>query len=218
MRKTNILVLALVLTMVLSACGSAGEKAGEAKSSLYDKGLEVVVLLDEMVKNDAYVQLYTASPEIQEIVETIGAGDYAAPSAVYQISFPGESFKALAEAMGGDVSMDGMSEELTRAVEQKLLGAVVSQLNAMGGATKLAAMSVCTTGKTFVNEEISADLIYLYVYENTPPVAITFVRGDDATVSATGTFLLCDDLNTASEQTISEFFGEFGVEVTAVTK
>ena len=52
MRKAKILVLAMVLTTLLSACGSAGEKTGEAKSSLYDKGLEVVALLDEMVKND----------------------------------------------------------------------------------------------------------------------------------------------------------------------
>ena len=204
--------------MLVSACGNTGGTAEKSTSSAYQKGLEVVDLPNEMIQNDTYVQLYTASAEIQKIVETVAAGDYTEPSAVYEISLPGESLSALAEAMGGNVSMDGMSPELTRAVEQKLIGAVISQINAMGGAVNLAAMSVCTAGKTFVNEEISEDLIYLYVYEDTAPAAVTFVRGDEGTVSATGTFLFCEYLNTESEQTVSEFFAEIGAEVAVVAK
>ena len=218
MKRSRIFLLAIIMAAVLSACGSSESATGKSNSSTYQKGLEVVALLDEMVQNDTYVQLYTASAEIQEIVETVATGDYSEPSVVYQISLPGESLSALAEAMGGNVSMDGMSPELTRAVEQKLIGAVISQVNAMGGAANLAAMSVCTAGKTFVNEELSEDVIYLYVYENAAPAAVTFLRGDDGIVSATGTFLLSEDLNTESEQSVSEFFGELGVEVSVVTE
>ena len=218
MRRTKMLVMAMVMAAMLSACGVTEGTTEKSNSSAYQKGLEVVALLNEMVQNETYVQLYTASAEIQEIVETVATGDYTEPSAVYQISLPGESLSALAEAMGGNASMDGMSPELTRAVEQKLIGAVISQINAMGGATNLAAMSVCTAGKTFVNEEISEDLIYLYVYEDAAPAAVTFVRGDEGTVSVTGTFLLSEDLNTESEQTVSEFFSELGAAVTVVTE
>lgn len=218
MRRTKMLVMAMVMAAMLSACGVTEGTTEKSNSSAYQKGLEVVALLNEMVQNETYVQLYTASTEIQEIVETVAAGDYTEPSAVYQILLSGESLSTLAEAMGGNASMDGMSPELTRAVEQKLIGAVISQINAMGGATNLAAMSVCTAGKTFVNEEISEDLIYLYVYEDAAPAAVTFVRGDEGTVSATGTFLLSEDLNTESEQTVSEFFSELGAAVTVVTE
>ena len=218
MRRTKIFVLAMVVAAMLSACGSTGGTTEKSNSSAYQKGLEVVALLDEMIQNDTYVQLYTASAEIQGIVETVATGDYSEPLVVYHISLPGESLSALAEAMGGNASMDGMSPELTRAVEQKLIGAVISQINAMSGATNLAAMSVCTAGKTFVNEEVSEDLIYLYVYENAAPAAVTFIRGDDGTVSATGTFLLSEKLNTESEQTDSEFFSELGATVKVVTE
>ena len=218
MKRTRIFLLAIIMIAVLSACGSSENTTEKSNSSAYQKGLEVVALLDEMVQNDTYVQLYTASAEIQEIVETVASGDYTEPSVVYQISFSGENLSALAENMGGSVSMDGMSPELTRAVEQKLIGAVISQINAMGGATNLAAMSICTAGKTFVNEELSEDVIYLYVYENAAPTAVTFIKGDDGTVSATGTFLLCEELNTESEQSVSEFFGELGVEVSAISE
>lgn len=218
MRKSKVFAMVMIMLMMLSACDNARGMAEGTKSTAYQKGLEVVALLDEMVRNDTYLQLYTSSAEIQEIVETVATGDYTEPSAVYKLSLPGESLSALAETMGSNVSMEGMSPELTRAVEQKLIGVVISQVNAMEGAANLAAMSVCTAGKTFVNEEISEDLIYLYVYEDAAPAAVTFVRGDDGTVSATGTFLLCEDLNTESEQTVSEFFAKLGTEVVVVTE
>ena len=217
MKKIRLVAFLLILTLLLAACGSTQEETN-TQSSAYQIGIEVVALLDEMVRSDAYVELYTASEEIQRIVETVGNGDYTAPSAVYEITLPGESLGTMVEAMGGEASLDGMSPELTRAVEQKMLGSIIAQLNAMGGAANLAAMSVCTAGKTFVNEEISEDLIYLYVYEDAAPAAITFVRGDEGTVSATGTFLLCENLNTESEQTVSEFFLEMGATVSVVTE
>ena len=218
MRKTKIFAVIMTMTVMLSACGNSENITEPSNRSAYQKGLEVVALLDEMVRNDTYVQLYTASGEIQEIVETVAAGDHTEPSAVYEISFSGESLSAFAEAIGGNVSMEGMSSELTRVVEQKLIGAFVSQINAMGGAVNLAAMSVCTAGKTFVNAEIGEDMIYLYTYEGAVPAAVTFVRGDEGTVSATGTFLLSEDLNTESEQSVSEFFAELGAEVDVVTE
>ena len=218
MRRTKIFVLVMLMAVMLSACGNSKSTTETSNSSAYQKGLEIVAILDEMVKSDSYLQLYTASPEIQEISKNIATGDYTEPLTVYQLSFSDGSLGTLAEALGGNAGMEGMSEELARTVEQKMVGAVVSQVNAMGGATNLAAMSICTAGKTFVNEELSEDVIYLYVYENAAPAAVTFVRGDDGTVSATGTFLLSEELNTESEQAVSEFFGELGVKVSVVTE
>lgn len=218
MRKIGVLGLALVMGISLTACSKGEETKDVTTNSAYEKGLEVVALLDEMAGNEDYIQIYTAGEEISAILNEVGEGDHTSPKAVYEISLMGEKIGDMIALLGGDVSLDGMSEDLTRAVEQKLLSAVISQLNATGGAVNLAAMSVCTAGKTFVSESIKDDMIYLYVYEDAVPAAVTFVRGEDGAVSASGTFLLCEQLNTESEQTVSEFFAELGATVSVVAE
>lgn len=218
MKRISILIFIIAAAVTLTACGKSEEVKDVTTGSAYQKGLEIAALLDEMAGNEDYVQIYTAGEEIGAILEEVASGDHTSPSAVYEISFMGQTLYDMAVLMGGDVTLDGMSEDLTRAVEQKLLSAVISQLNATGGAVNLAAMSVCTAGKTFVSEKIENDMIYLYVYEDAAPVAVTFVKGEDNSVSASGTFLLCEGLNTESEQTISEFFAEIGAKVTLVAE
>lgn len=89
----------------------------------------------------------------------------------------------------------------------------VTQINAQNGATTLAATTVCSAGKTFVSTEEDGDAIYLYVYENACPAAVSFVKGEDNTVSASGTFIINDGFDTSSPESLQEFFGETGAVV-----
>ena len=59
-------------------------------------------------------------------------------------------------------------------------------------------------------------MIYLYVYKDAPPIAVTFVPGDDSTVSATANFILYDEFTFGSSAEIKEFFSELAPEVTQV--
>ena len=54
---------------------------------------------------------------------------------------------------------------------------------------------------------------YLYVYENACPAAVSFVKGEDNTVSASGTFIINDGFDTSSPESLQEFFGETGAVV-----
>ena len=78
------------------------------------------------------------------------------------------------------------------------------------------ASSVCTVGKTFVNENATEDVIYLYTYENALPVAVTFTIGEDQAVSASGVFVMYDGFTCGSADEIKSFFSDIIVDVTEV--
>ena len=110
--------------------------------------------------------------------------------------------------------LEGLSENLKTAMRQKAFGAaLITQINAQNGATTLAATTICAAGKTFVSSEGDGDAIYLYVYENACPAAVSFVRGEDNSVSASGTFILNDGFDASSHESLEAFFGEAGAAI-----
>ena len=173
-----VIILALAMALSFSACGSNKDHA-ETKS-LYAQGLEVVQLMAEMTNTEAYIDIHTGDSAIKDIIQSISNGDYSAPKAVYAISITDENLTAMAE-LG---NLDNASEELKSVLMQRVLGSLIPQINGMSGVENLAASSVCTVGKTFVDENATENAIYLYTYENATPVAVTFTVGEDQAVSA----------------------------------
>lgn len=202
--------LALVMVASLTACG--GNDSEVPGKTLYGHGQDVVSIMVEATRSEEYVQAYTGSPEITEIVQSIGAGDYTTPKAVYCIKVSDDTLLGLAE-LG---NMDGASESLQDTMKGRVLASLMTQINGMSGVNNLAASSVCTMGKTFVSEEVAENQIYLYTYENGKPVAVTFVVGEGGSVSASGTFVMYDEFTCGSAEEIETFFSEFDVEVEEV--
>lgn len=206
MKRILAVVLAMTMTFALCACGGDSGKASGGKT-LLEHGLDVVATMDEMAGSDEYINFYTGSKEMAEIVKDIGKGDHSAPVAVYKITIDKEAIEAW-DMLGG---LEGLSENLKTAMRQKAFGAaLITQINAQNGASTLAATTICTAGKTFVSAEGDGDAIYLYVYENACPAAVSFVRGEDNSVSASGTFILNDGFDASSHESLEAFFGETG--------
>ena len=180
MKKTIAFVLVLTIILGLAACGAAKE-AKESKS-LYAHGLDVVSMLSEMTRSENFIGIYTANSEIKDIISELGKHSYDTPDAVFAITIPNETLNGMEELS----NLGDASEELKRYLTQRVMASLMSQINAMSGVENLAASSVCTVGKTFVSENASENVIYIYVYEGTAPVAVTFTLGEDHTVSATG--------------------------------
>lgn len=201
---------AAVIAAGLSACGSTGGSR-TADKGLYEKGLELIQLLDEMVQSEEYVGLYTDSSDIKEIVHEVSKGDYTAPKAVYAISVSEENLANLADLD----ALEEASDELRHFMMQKMLASLVTQMNGMKGVANLAAASVCTVEETFVSEE-AADVVYLYTYEDATPVTVTFIEGEDKTVSAAGTFAFFDGFSGENIEEIQSALSYIGVEVTEV--
>lgn len=206
--KKRIVAIAMAFALLLSLCACGGESTSTSEGkALLDHGLDVIATMDEMADSDEYINFYTASKDMAEIVKKIRKGDHSAPVAVYKITIAKEAIEAWDMLSG----LDGLSENLKTAMRQKAFGAaLITQINAQNGATTLAATTICTAGKTFVSTEGDGDAIYLYVYENACPAAVSFVRGEDNTVSASGTFILNDGFDAGSPDSLEAFFGEVG--------
>jgi len=209
--KNRILTMVLAVTTLLSLCACGGKSS---EKSLKDQGLEVVALMEEMVRSEAYVQYNTGSPALLEIAANIAEGDYSQPTAIYSLT-PPEDAASVWDASLQD--LEGLSNTLREAILQKTLGpALINRINAMSGAETLALTAVCTAGTTFVCKGAEGSVTYLYVYENGYPAAVSFSEGENKAYSASGTFLINDRLDVSSQEAIASFFGEFGMEVGTV--
>lgn len=211
MKKKIAFVLVLSMLLVLAACGIASEE--KESRSLYSHGLDIVDLLAEMTRSERVIGIYTGNSEIKDIILALGANDYSEPDAVYAISVPEESLTSMSEVG----NLEGASDDLKTYLMQRVLVSLISQINAMSGVENLAASSVCTAGKTFVSENAAENVIYVYVFKDAAPIAVTFTLGEDHTVSATGTFILYDGFTCGSAEEIQSVFRDITVNVAQVT-
>lgn len=203
------MLISLLIIFSLSACGN---KRNVETKSLYEQGIEIVQLMSEMSQTEEYVDIFTGNSEIKTIIRSISIGDYSSPKAVYAISITNDNFATMEELN----NLDNTSKELKNFLMQKTRGSLMPQINSLSGVENLAASSVCSVGKTFVNENAAEDVIYLYTYENALPVAVTFTIGENHSVSASGVFVMYDGFTCGSAAEIKSFFSDITVDVSEV--
>ena len=211
-RRKGVALVTLVMTIVLCACGGKTSESNMSGKSLYEQGLGVISLMAEAAGSEEYVGAYTGSPEIMEMIQGIAEGDYVSPKAVYSLSVNDEVLLAM---LGLENSV-GISAELKDTLSNRALSSLITQINGYAGVNSLAASSVLTFGKTFVDGSLTEDVIYIYTYESALPVAVTFSTGENGAVSAGGNFIMYEEFACGSVVEIQEFFSEFGAEVTEV--
>ncbi len=198
---TSMMILILILN--LSACGNNGDK--KVTQYLQAQGLEKIQLMSEMTRSEECLDLvYTGNGKVLSVVQDISTGDYTTPKTVYAISTT--EIESLATV--GLNNLDNVSEGLKSYITRKALGSLVTQINSYSGVEILAATSVCTVGKTFVNENTNEDVIYLYTFDNAVPVAVTFIVGEDNAISASGAFIMNDKFTCGSVDEIKSFFSD----------
>ncbi len=178
---------------------------------VYEAGLEITYLLDEMASSEEYVSLYTGVTDVADIIKEIGEGDYTKPKAVYEIAISNEMMDRFSET----ALLTDLSDELETYVKDRLRSSFVSQINATAGVNSLAASSICTAGKTFINP-IAEGTILVYTYENGYPIAVTITAAPDGSASATGTFIVADGFDDI--EGIKAYFGDTDIEVLEITQ
>ena len=195
--------------VLLSSCGVTESEL----PSLEVRGMQIVSMLEEIAESEEYLSIYSADPELLNIIAAFAEGDHSDPKIIYRLTLSEENVKSLC---GTDV-LTSLSPKLQDFLEGRVQASIINIANARGGSTALAATSICTAGRTFVSDEISSDTIYLYTFEDAVPVAVSFTVGESSTVTATGTFLIAEELNTDSPESIREFFSELDLTVEVVS-
>ena len=207
-------ILAGALVLSLTACGgevdmsstsvttnstptSAPTAIPAPEKSLYEHGLDIIAMMDEMIRSDFYLDTMSSSQEIEEKASELAQGNYSKPKAVYELTVP--TFATLLALLDEEMAgLEELSPELQAQLNTRSASAFITQLNAMEGTTALATSSVFTASKLFVSSALSENTIYLYTFEQGHSIAIVYTPGENNAVSATGYFLLNEDISTES--------------------
>lgn len=204
--KYMYMIATAVLLFALSGC--AGQESNG--KSLREHGMDVVKIMEEMVKNTDYGSLMGNNAEaVEDIRAGLAAGDYSTPSAVYVMELP--SIENILSLTGESRSMDGFSEALKRQITERSASTLVNLLNSQSGYASLAAASVYSAKKTFVDETKAGSILYLYTFEKGCPIAVAFTAGEGNAMTATGTFLILEDFDAQAVQELIELMKNLGL-------
>lgn len=179
-----LLIACLAALMMAAAPG----RAQELDTTLYDRGMEMISQLKQMAQSDEYIRLYTENQDIIDAIQSAGAGDFDQIEAVYQITLSNFD-KIIQEMLGSETLPEGAYAYAA----DKILMAIPSQINAQGGSTALAASVACTVDELFVYDGLEQSVIYLYVFKDAVPVAVSFRKGEDGAAAAAASYILNPD-------------------------
>ena len=199
--KRRVLLLLLACVMVATVFSSCVKE-----KTLAEYGEEVIDLMAEAVGNEDYKSLYGSMPQYAETIDGIKAGDYSKIKAIYELVITEENLLSL---QGFDIDEDSMSAELYNYICSSAYVSFDSKINVKTGDTNaIIASSIFTMQKSFVSTK-DVNRIYLYVFENGTPIAVTFVSGGDRVIKASGGFIINEDFVSRVEE--NDRLTEYGI-------
>lgn len=204
--KRIICLLLTVCALALAGCGSAPPAGSTGKSKpvfneLKDKGTELICKVDELAECEEYTKLYTASAEVSDIINGIGADDYDSPQSVFIIE---DLDKTVLDIMAPEINLP---DKIAKMLRGRFVSALPSQITAMNGVSSIAATSILSYGESFIYDGISSPVVYLYTYVNGYSFMVSFIPNDENIVTANVSCVINDELSKcASVEDVMGFF------------
>jgi hypothetical protein len=198
LKRHLILIVGICITAILAACTTAKV---DNKLSLTDIGLRLINEVDTLAECEEYISLYSANEELADVIKGISDNDYKEPKAVFIID---NLDQIMYENMLSEIKLPN---EIKNMVKDKFAIAVPSQLNAMNGATTVAATSILNHGDSFIFEGLHATTTYLYIFDSCYNFMVTYVPKDENIVNASVNVVINDDIgNCTNKEEINKFF------------
>jgi len=208
-RKISIVLLVVILLITMfTSCN-------ENSKSLVGYGEEVISLMSEMVENEDYKSLYNLPSAYDETISNLRGGNYSKSSAVYELSIPEDE---LFESIDADIDKESFSEDLYKHVCSSTYTSLASHINQKSGVEAISVSIAFSAQKSFVNKEMDANKVYLYVFENGCPILIIFSAGEEGSFRAIGYFIINDTFVTDDENSIMESCKVVGINGVTVKK
>ena len=178
-----------LLTGVLSSCSSKSD-------ILKESGEEVVALMVEMIESEEYKKLYELPESCVLVVSELCEGDYSELEQVYELVIPVE------QLMDKSLDEDDLSEELYQYACSSALVTFSSRVNQAESIDAVAVSSLFSAQKSFASKKMDESTVYLYVFEDGYPIAVTFVDSGEDAFRAIGYFILNEEFDTDDEDSI----------------
>lgn len=213
-KAKKIYICALILLMSIFAMTACGKKDDK---SLYEHGLDLADTIVEAAEVEEYWEAMGIRGEnFLEQIENITSGKYKEPKKVYALTISHDGLSNMLEEM--DLDVDELSEDLQNLIGNRMFGSLANQVNAQSGSESLVVSSVLNATKTFVCDKLESNCMYIYLYKKGTPISVTFIKGEDGSVSATATFLMAESLGEDLEEALEdiEIFDELGIEIEEV--
>lgn len=213
-KAKKIYICALILLMSLFAMTACGKKDDK---SLYEHGLDLADTIVEAAEVEEYWEAMGIRGEnFLEQIENITSGKYKEPKKVYALTVSHDGLSNMLEEM--DLDVDELSEDLQNLIGNRMFGSLANQVNAQSGSESLVVSSVLNATKTFVCDKLESNCMYIYLYKKGTPISVTFIKGEDGSVSATATFLMAESLGEDLEEALEDIdiFDELGIEIEEV--
>ena len=205
-RKLFAVLLACVLLLTLfTSC------SGKSKS-LTECGEDVISLMVEMLESEEYKSLYNFTSAYDDQVNILREENYSKSIAVYELLVSEE------ELLDKTIDKDGLSKELYEYICSSAYVSFASRINQISGVEAMAISTIFTAQKSYANKDIDTSRIYLFVFENGCPIAVTFVVDGNDLLRAVGRFIVNDKFITEDENSIKESCEAFGINDVTVKK
>ncbi|MBR4868298.1 MAG: hypothetical protein IKU10_03995, partial [Clostridia bacterium] len=186
-------VVCIVLS--LSACGTSVKKDSQ-DIDLYHTGLDMISIMEEMIQSEEYADIIGAN-DVEELLAAVDTNDYDSPIAVYSISMPEitDLLKIAADEDGEQ--WNRLSDNLKKQIEDRLsFSTIVNMINdQQGGAKIISFSSIYTAFDKNKNIKVDDTTVYLYVFAEGTPIAITFSESG----GVNGQFVFLEDIDTLSK-------------------
>lgn len=199
-----VMVMALVCLMVFAKARPSNDAPKE--KTLMEQGLLLIEQMMEKVNCDAYIEMtldYAGSEALEKIEEMRGY-DYSNPIAVYRlVRDPSSSFlQFMADMVDYDLSV--FPPRLRETLEKNLFANAGIYWNSLSGNIAMFLATGLSSGFVFDSDELKYDCIYIYIFKDAYPVAVTFEHGEGKAVAASGSFVFDRDFPNSMVQMLEK--------------
>lgn len=207
-RRNKILAIAAIL--IVAGVGIFFAVRALIRPDYYQEGLKVTKQMGEMLESEDYALMLGMGASELEYINAANTGDYDSPTAVYAIRLNHEKWeKKLIDSLSPE------QKEHWNRLPDWMRQQLMSQQNAAVIITGIIGRSVTGSAELiFYNQyrimkkvdrlKGDPDLLYLYVFKDGMPVAVSFNDG-----YITGVFLITKDISLGSLQDVRNLFGEY---------
>ncbi len=183
-KRVRLMALIVLILLLLSACGSPAKGQPQDLSAfLVKEGIALTCEMGKLAQTKEYVALMSASGNLEEIIGKAAAGDYAAPQNAYVVKFTEEGLLRAIKAVAGETEIPANVLDI---LKYKINASTFANLiNAGYGSDMVAATSVLTWGKSYVQPEGWAEnTILLLEYPGEFSSMVSFMQSGEGVISA----------------------------------
>ena len=202
------LIVILDAVVLLAVCrknnktDNTTDNSEKSYASELQRGEALIEIMNDNISNDVYRKAIAYNDKVEEIADKIAGMDYDKLLAVYNVKNFTELVNISASSYG--IDFNTKSDNLRKRLEYQAVAYFANIINAqLEGEVALVVSQGNGYGYPYIDSEKNSHSAYVYVYEDSYPVMVTFAVRGEGIVEINGAYLIGDSLINLSEQELT---------------